>query len=133
MHHHLNQSHRACIAALLRKEYSYSAIARILEVHPSTISREVRRNSSGIYKVHQAQSYAKTRRMSARIAYRTIDTNPELEELVIYHLKQDWSPDQIAVRRGTSSVSSIYRYLERKPHLKRYLRHGGRRRRKYDT
>ena len=133
MHQHLNQSDRACIAALLRKEYSYSAIARVLEVHPSTISREVRRNSNGSYRVHQAQRCAKDRRANARILYLTIDTSEVIEQQIIYGLKQDWSPDQIAVRLGVSSVSSIYRYLDRQPHLKQYLRHGSRRRRKYGT
>ena len=133
MHHHLNQSDRACIAALLRKQYTYSAIARVLEVHPSTISREVRRNSIGIYKVHQAQRCARQNRANARVAYRTIDTNPALEQTIISHLKQDWSPDQIVERCEISSVSSIYRYIERNTHLKQHLRRQGRRRRKYGT
>ena len=133
MHQHLNQSDRACIAALLRKQYSYSAIARVLEVHPSTISREVRRNSNGRYQVHHAQRCARLRRAHARVRYRTIDTNGVLEQYIIHGLKQDWSPDQIAVRCKVSSVSSIYRYLDRQPHLKQYLRRGGRRRRKYGT
>jgi IS30 family transposase len=72
MHHHLKQSDRACIAALLRSSYSYSAIARVLEVHPSTVSREVKRNNEGIYKVYQAQRYARDRRAQAREAYRKL-------------------------------------------------------------
>lgn len=133
MHRHLNKQDRACIAALLRKQYSYSAIAQILEVHPSTISREVRRNSGDLYKVHQAHRRAQQRRVCARMKYRIIDTNPVLERDIITGLKQDWSPDQIVKRYGVSSVSSIYRYLERQPQLKQYLRRGGRRRRKYGT
>jgi len=133
MHHHINQSDRACIAALLRKQYTYSAIARILEVHPSTISREVRRNSRRVYKVHQATRCAKKRRANARTAYRIIDTSPDLAKTVTTYLKQDWSPDQVVRRCGVSSVSSIYRYLERNQHLKQYLRRGGKRRRKYGT
>jgi len=133
MHHHLKQSDRACIAALRRSNYSYSAIARILGVHPSTVSREVRRNSQRIYKVHHAQRSARNRRANARALYRTIDTNPELIETIISNLQQDWSPDQIVQRCGVSSVSSIYRYLERQPYLKQYLRRGGKRRRKYGT
>jgi len=97
------------------------------------VSREVRRNSSGIYKVHQATRYASNRRANARAEYRIIDTNPELIETITSSLKQDWSPDQIVERCEVSSVSSIYRYLDRQPHLKRYLRRGGRRRRKYGT
>ena len=133
MHRHLNKQDRACIAALLRKHYSYSEIARILGFHPSTISREVRRNGTDTYRVHAAHQKSRQRRLSALTAYRLIDTDANLESLVIQHLKQDWSPDQIVKRCGISSVSSIYRYLERKPHLKQYLRRGGRRRRKYGT
>lgn len=113
MHQHLNQSDRACIAALLRSRYSYSAIAHVLGVHPSTISKEVRRNSRGVYLVHQAQRTAVRRRTNTRIAYRQIDTNQTLEKQIIHGLKADWSPDQIVERCGISSVSSIYRYLDR--------------------
>lgn len=133
MHAHLNKEDRACIAALLRKKYSYSEIARVLGVHPSTISREVKRNSSEIYGVHQAQRCARLRRMNARTAHRTIDTNEVLKEQIMHGLKQDWSPDQIVKRCGVSSVSSIYRYLGRHAHLKQYLRRQGKRRRKYST
>lgn len=107
--------------------------ARILGFHPSTISREVQRNGAATYRVHAAHQMARQRRLSALTAYRLIDTDADLESLVIQHLKQDWSPDQIVKRFGISSVSSIYRYLERTPHLKQYLRRGGRRRRKYGT
>lgn len=133
MHRHLNKQDRACIAALLRKHYSYSEIARILGFHPSTISREVQRNGTATYRVHTAHQKARQRRLSALTAYRLIDTDADLESLVIQNLKQDWSPDQIVKRCGISSVSSIYRYLERTPHLKQYLRRGGRRRRRYGT
>lgn len=133
MHHHLNQSDRACIAALLRKEYSYSEIARVLGVHPSTISREVRRNRTDSYRVHAAHRKARQRRLSALAAYRLIDTDTVLKSLVIQHLKQDWSPDQIVRRLDVSSVSSIYRYTDRHAELKQYLRRHGKRRRKYGT
>lgn len=133
MHHHLNQSDRACIAALLRSSYSYSAIARVLGVHPSTISREVRRNSRGVYKVHLAQRCARCRRAKARTGYRSIDTSKVLQKQIRHGLKQDWSPDQIVKRCGVSSVSSIYRYLDRNTHLKIHLRRHGKRRRKYGT
>jgi len=133
MHQHLNQSDRACIAALLRSKYSYSAIARVLEVHPSTISKEVRRNSCGVYLVHQAERCSRKRRANARIAYLQIDTNQTLEQQIICGLKADWSPDQIVERYGVSSISSIYRYVSRHKQLKQYLRRQGKRRRKYGT
>ena len=133
MHHHLNQSDRACIASLLRSHYTYSSIAKIIGVHPSTISKEVRRNSIGGYSVHQAQRETRLRRMNARAQYRMIDTNPALNQTIRIKLKADWSPDQIVERLHISSVSSIYRYLDRNTHLKRYLRRHGRRRRRYGT
>lgn len=133
MHRHINKQDRACIAALLRKRYSYSEISRVLGFHPSTISREVRRNSTDTYRVHAAQRKSRRRRLSALAAYRLIDTSTELEAEIINHLKQDWSPDQIVRRLDVSSVSSIYRYLDRHPELKRHLRRHGKRRRKYGT
>ena len=133
MHRHLNKEDRACIAALLRKRYSYSAIARVLDVRPSTISREVRRNGLSQYDARSANRQAKRRRQVARVAYRFIETQPELEKELIRKLKENWSPEQIEHRTNSVSDSSIYRYLERHPTLKRYLRRGGRRRRRYGT
>jgi len=133
MHQHLNQSDRACIAALLRQKYSYSEVARVLGTHPSTISREVNRNSKGIYGVHQAHRLAVRRRTNSRVAYRKIDSSLRLRHKIHSGLIQDWSPDQIVERYGISSVSSIYRYLDRHTALKKHLRRHGKRRRKYGT
>jgi IS30 family transposase len=135
MHRHLNKEDRACIAALLRKKYSYSEIARVVGVVHTTISRETERNSdaNGRYDARAAEKKAQQRRQRAKVQYRLIDTNPDLERLIIHDLKADWSPDQIVFRRQVSSVSSIYRYLERHPKLKKYLRRQGRRRRRYGT
>lgn len=133
MHRHLNKEDRACIATLLRKRYSYSQVARVLDVSPSTISREVRRNTKDHYDVRTAQRQARLRRRSARTKYRLIETQPELEKVVGRQLKQKWSPEQIEHRTRLISDSSIYRYLERHPTLKLYLRRGGRRRRRYGT
>lgn len=131
MHQHLNNQDRACIAALLRKKYSYCEIAHVLEVSHTTIGREVSRNSdgSGVYDARRAGRRATQRRTTSRTQYRIIDTNHALEQRIIIGLKDDWSPDQIVYRCAVSSVSSIYRYIERQPYLKRYLRRNGKRRR----
>ena len=135
MHRHLNKEDRACIALLLRRKYSYNEIAKVVQVDHPTISREVRRNSDaeGRYDARLAEKKAKQRRQESRRPYRLIDTNSDLEQLIIHDLKADWSPDQLVRRRHVSSVSSVYRYLERNPKLKRYLRRSGRRRRRYGT
>ncbi len=135
MHRHLNKEDRACIALLLRRKYSYKEIAKIVGVVHSTISREVRRNSDveGRYDARGAEKKTKYRRQRAREQYRLIDTNPDLERLIVSDLQADWSPDQLVRRHHLSSVSSVYRYLERNPKLKVYLRRAGRRRRRYGT
>jgi transposase, IS30 family len=126
MHRHINKQDRACIAQLLRKHYSYSAIARVLDLSPSTISREVRRNRA-------AGRQARARRHNAKTEYRLIEINPNLEKTVQVQLKEKWSPEQIEHRTQLVSDSSIYRYLERHAVLKQYLRRSGRRRRRYGT
>jgi IS30 family transposase len=135
MHRHINKEDRACIALLLRRKYSYNEIAKVVEVDHVTISREVKRNcdAEGRYDARAAEKKARDRRKQAKVKYRLIDNNPGLEQLIINDLKADWSPDQLVRRRDVSSVSSVYRYLERNPKLKRYLRRQGRRRRRYGT
>jgi IS30 family transposase len=135
MHHHINKQDRACIALLLRKQYTYSAIADILEMSHSAISREISRNSdeNGTYDARRAEKRAKERRRTSRVSYRLIDTQPALAKRITTHLKADWSPEQVVYRLSVSSVSSIYRYLERNSSLKRYLRRQGKRRRRYGT
>ena len=133
MHRHINKQDRACIAQLLRKQYSYSAIARVLDLSPSTISREVRRNTRDTYDARAAGRQARARRSLSRTKYRLIETHPGLEKTIAIQLKEKWSPEQIEHRTQLISDSSIYRYLERHQSLKRYLRRSGRRRRRYGT
>ena len=133
MHRHINKQDRACIAQLLRKHYSYSAIARVLDLSPSTISREVRRNTKDVYDARAAGRQTRARRKVAKANYRLIETHPDLEKAVAKQLKEKWSPEQIEHRTNLISDSSVYRYLERHTELKRYLRRAGRRRRRYGT
>ena len=135
MHRHINKQDRACIAALLRKQYSHSEIAETVGVHRTTVSREVQRNSDpgGQYDARRAHKRSVVRRSYAKMSYRSIDTDSTLKNVIIDHLKQEWSPDQIVYRLGVSSISSIYRYTDRYPELKRYLRRHGKRRRRYGT
>lgn len=133
MHRHINKQDRACIAQLLRKQYTYSAIARVLDLSPSTISREVRRNTKDTYDARGAGRQARARRHNAKTEYRLIESNPNLEKAVQVQLKEKWSPEQIEHRTQLVSDSSIYRYLERHTVLKQYLRRSGRRRRRYGT
>ncbi len=102
MHNRITRDMRVCMALLLRKDYSHSSIASELGCHRTTISREIRRNGdNNHYPVVKAHKRVKVRRKQA---------------------KKDWSPEQIDCALKTASLMTIYRYIDRYPHLKRYSR-----------
>jgi IS30 family transposase len=92
----LSQEERIEIADLRREGLSIRQIAERLGRAPSTISRELRRNSStgGGYRPFDAHRQATARR--ARRHRRRLATNPELHELVAELLSQRWSPQQVS-------------------------------------
>lgn len=127
----LTYAQRCQIFALRRRGFSCRSIARDIGVHPSTISRELRRNSGGWgYRHEQAQrmSLARRHRIVPRIT-------GALRQIVHRKLALKWSPDQIAgwprrhkiARLGSQA---IYRHITRHPRLRRHLRHQGKRCRK---
>lgn len=76
---------------------SQRAIARMLDRSPSTISRELRRNAANAspYSASQAQQQMRQRRKVCRPA-RKLEPGGELFDLVVYLLRQRFSPQQIA-------------------------------------
>ena len=135
MHKHLNRDDRVCIALLLRKGESCSGIAESLGVHRTTIARELLRNkdSNGHYDARRAQKRARERRKESKVLYRIVDTNQRLQQTVHIQLKQRYSPEQVEGRGVRISFMTIYRYVERHPYLKQYLRRRGKKRRRYGT
>lgn len=93
---YLSQDERFEIADLRRAGVSIRAIAAQLGRAPSTISRELRRNTGpdGDYSPFEAHRRAVARR--ARRHRRRVETNAELRGLVGELLGQRWSPAQIA-------------------------------------
>lgn len=93
----LQPEDRVTLASLKQQNVSVRAIARQLQRSPSTISRELQRNSppSG-YASASAQCLALQRRRAGRPA---IKLHPEsiLFALVIELLRLRWSPEQIAL------------------------------------
>ncbi|MCF6200457.1 MAG: IS30 family transposase [Hyphomicrobiaceae bacterium] len=115
-YHHLTCDQRCQIYALLKSGLSHASIARQLNIHRSTLTREIHRNSgkSG-YRYKQAHEKATTRRHKASAVARKM-TPPLLWIIERKLTHEQWSPDQISGwlgRRGGLSVSHewIYQHI----------------------
>lgn len=127
----LTEGERYTIAALRREGFKGAEIARRLGRHRSTISREVRRNSSrwdGSYRPSKAIERTNGRRSRSR---RNQHFTKADFALVEKKLKADWSPEQISgyMRlHGELSISHetiyihVWRDKEAGGHLYRHLR-----------
>jgi len=128
---HLTLEQRYQIAALRRAGLNRRRIAQVMNRHPSTISRELRRNATGrVYIGSIAHGQAKGRRRRA-------STRPHLAEalrgMLWSALQARHSPEQIRGRLalfqvGPVSVPTIYRYAQRWG-VRQWLRHPRRYRR----
>jgi IS30 family transposase len=118
---------------MLRQKHTNKEIAKELGFHRTTISREINRNSDNIYDARRANKKSKERRQYLKTDKRVIDNDQDLKSEVKKYLKKDLSPEQIAGTFGLTSHMTIYRYIDRHPKLKEYLRRQGKKRRKYGT
>jgi len=139
-YHQLTEHQRYQLAALRKEGHWQKTIAANLGVHPSTISRELRRNRGQRgYRPHQAHQKTQQRRQEA---VKAVKMTPEVIAQVEEKLCQEWSPEQIAgwlPRTGGISLSheriyqhvwtdrqaggSLYTHL-RQSHKKRKKRYG---------
>ena len=116
MYKQLNRQQRYEISAFLRAGLNRSEIARQLEVSPSTISREIARNSTEkrkSYNPETAQEYADIRKERVR-RNRRICESIKRKSLRLLEEKQ-WSPKQISgylsLQGEKVSHESIYRWI----------------------
>ena len=95
---YLSVAEREMIALGLAARKSRRQIARELGRPASTVSREVRRNSSGggAYRALAAQARAEERGRRPKTA--RLAGDPELRAWVGQHLKMKWSPEQVSAR-----------------------------------
>jgi transposase, IS30 family len=115
-YHHLTQENRIAISTLLRAGFSVSAISEQLDIHRSTIYREINRNSqkrSGYLPI-VAERLVKERKARSF----KLNEDSELCHIVKEYLKKGWSPEQIAghlkqKNKGCSVISheTIYRWI----------------------
>ncbi len=135
----LTQGQRYQIEALLKTGHNQTMIAKVLSVHKSTISRELKRNH-GLrgYRPKQAQEKATLRqyeKFQPRIC-------PSTWSLVDSLIQQDWSPEQVAGRlfkeQGISvSHERIYLHIYQDKYqggdLHKHLRCQKKRRKRYGS
>ena len=94
---YLSAAEREEIAVGLARELPLREIARRLGRSPSTVSREVRRNSlGGTYRAHLAGREARERARRPKPA--KLAVNDELREWVQRKLEKNWSPEEISHR-----------------------------------
>lgn len=116
---HIGKSMRMELSILRKKGYSLRAIARELGVNPSSLSRELSRNSSRDHRYDGKKAHHKAyvRRKYSKYEGMKICKNSWLENYVKEKLKFGWTPEEISGRLnedyGTSIISfkSIYKWL----------------------
>ncbi len=118
---HLTEQDRIFLSIMVQKRYSAIKIAQILKVNPSTIYREIKRNSahhraSGIS--HYLPIIAQRKALERKKRGLRLEKDATLRQYVNAKLKVGWSPEQIECRlkrdnegRCLISHESIYRYV----------------------
>lgn len=110
----LTLEQRYLIYKLMKAGYRQVRIAQMVGVHPSSISRELRRNVNRRgYRPRMAHRLALKRR---RIPRRCQILTCSRRVWIRHYLRRGWSPDQIAGRfrregRFAVSYQTVYRYL----------------------
>jgi len=135
---HLTMEERDRIAQLRYSGANQGEIAKALQRDRSTISRELRRNSTGdAYYAGQAQRHSEQRRRQRPLSRKMDD--PTLNKAVRERLAQEWSPEQIEGRlklehagdpEHSVSAQTIYTWIEQdenREHWESFLRHRGKR------
>jgi IS30 family transposase len=137
MYKHLNQEQRYQIAGLRKAGFSLRSLAKEMRLSPSTISREVKRNSSTrSYHAARAQSYAQERQEDKP---RRKKWTPAMQKIIEERLLLKWSPEQIAGRcqaeqKPMVSHERIYQWIwedkQQGGKWWKHLRHGHKKYRK---
>jgi len=136
---HISKEQRYQISVLLKARHKVSFIAEQLNLHRSTVYREINRNSrpQGSYDANYANQYSEIRK--ERFA-KTRKLNREMISCIKDKLeKHQWSPEQIkghCIRENILMVSHerIYQFIyedkENGGHLYKHLRTGNKKYRK---
>ena len=117
-YHHFTKNERNELSILLKKGYSYRAIAPILGKSPPSIGREVKRNMvNGEYEPTKADHHAYVKRKYSKYQGMKIVQRDWLEAYVKEKLSRYWTPEEIAGRlehehgKPIIAFKSIYKWL----------------------
>ena len=97
------------IARLSGEGRSIRAIAAALDRAPSSVARELKRNSGS--QVGYAPAYADQQARARHWIGSKLDRDVVLRERVLSLLAAGWSPEQVAGRSGAIGVETIYRFI----------------------
>lgn len=109
----LAREQRHTIETMRQAGSSQAQIARAIAVAPSTVSRELSRNSdAGGYQWRRAQKRCEQRRRCSRKASKL---TAEVVDFMLQQLDEGWTPIQISLALGKEGVSArwFYRLIER--------------------
>lgn len=113
---HFSLEERCTISRLSQAGKTIRQIAAIMDRAPSTITRELKRNSGT--KLGYQPAYAQQQATSRHWRGSRLLRDVELQEKVLKRLGQGWSPAQVAgrlnkgKRRNVISYESIYRFID---------------------
>ena len=117
---HLRERSRDRIHALYGKGHTQKDIADVLGIHPSTISRELKRydRKTWRYNATRAEADAKEKRSRSKCDGMKIESHPELKARIIRELKEELrAPDEIAGRMKSEKLpvrigtNALYKWL----------------------
>lgn len=116
---HFGKTERLELSILLKKGYTLRAIAGALSKNPSSVSREIERNTvNGVYDPSRANHKAYVRRKHSKYQGMKVREHPGLEGYVWTKIQPPfhWSPEQIAGRwrKATGTIlktDTVYKYL----------------------
>jgi len=135
MYQHFKLKERFSLETLLGQDYELWEIAQIMNRSPSSLGRELVRNSraDGSYEAMHANMKAKRRRRQSKISSRKVENDYGLARRIIERLHPLVSPEVIAHDENIST-ETIYAWISRsRPELKILLPQHGRKRRRYGT
>ena len=119
-HNHLNIDERCCIYNFLNSGLSIREIAKALQRSPSTISREIKKNSHRMSKIYYPEAAERKYHIRRKECHKHKINDNNVIEYIEEKIHLRWSPEQISHRicdnenLNIPSTATIYRMIHDK-------------------